>query len=134
MSKISFDFDLTLSTRAAHIYAKKLIEAGHEVWIVTSRYEHLESYKEANFEIENLNEQYLHLFVIAEQLGIPKEHIHFTNMEFKHKFFSENSDFVWHLDDNKEEVRLINELQKPIVGVLYNWNSDWKTICNGLLE
>jgi len=36
--KVSFDFDGTLSKKDVQKFAKELVEEGHEVWIVTSRF------------------------------------------------------------------------------------------------
>ena len=35
--KVSFDYDSTLDRKDVQRFAKKLIDAGYEVWIVTSR-------------------------------------------------------------------------------------------------
>ena len=36
--KVSFDFDHTLSRKDVQTFAKELVNEGHEVWIVTSRF------------------------------------------------------------------------------------------------
>ena len=60
--RLSFDFDSTLSKVRTQKLALKFIQAGHEVWIVTTR-----------FEVPPVQADWnnVKLFAIAEALGIP---------------------------------------------------------------
>ena len=73
--KVSFDFDSTLSIGVVQDLAEKLIEQGHEVWIVTGRFEVCDSNKN---KVNNDD-----LFEVAETLGISRDNIHFCNMADK---------------------------------------------------
>lgn len=115
--KVSFDFDDTLSINVVQAYAKWLISKGIEVWIVTSR---LSDEQSKNPEWNK------DLFSIAEEIGIKKENIKFTPTMDKYYFFKDN-DFIFHLDDDREEIALINEYTKT-KGVLVN-NDYWNLKC-----
>jgi len=131
---ISFDFDFTLSIPSIEEYAKMLIEKGVEVWVVTSRYDSIEKYFPEGWTIPQYHiKAYSDLYGVAERLGIPSEHIVFTNMEYKHTYFKDHPEFIWHLDDSREEVRLINE-DTSVMGIC--WMTDvrtWKVTCSKLL-
>jgi hypothetical protein len=105
--KVSIDFDSTLDRSDVQRFAKKLINDGFEVWIVTSRTS-LEYAKE-NLDQSSINrveESNLKLFRVADNLGIKREHIHFTNAQLKVEFL-EGKDFIFHLDDDSEELLVI---------------------------
>lgn len=125
MKKVSFDFDDTLEFQTVQNYAKELIEKGIEVHIVTTRWEDPSKY---TFKVTHD-----YLFEVAETLGIPKENIHFTNMNWKWSFFINNPDFIWHLDDNDEEINLFHKHDvktKCISSLSGNYEYD----CNELLN
>jgi hypothetical protein len=105
--KVSFDFDSTLDRRDVQQFAKKLINDGFEVWIVTSRTS-LEHAKENldQWSINRVEKSNLKLFRVADNLGIKREHIHFTNHQLKVEFL-EGKDFIFHLDDDSEELLAI---------------------------
>jgi predicted GTPase len=93
--KVSFDFDHTLSRKDVQVFAKQLVDDGHEVWIVTSRFSD-EAAKEKKWHwIEGQNQK---LFDVAEECGIKKENIQFTCMESKSVFLKDKG-FVFHLDE-----------------------------------
>ena len=128
MKKVSFDFDDTLSFKSTQEYAKKLIDEGIEIHITTSRYEDPSRYP---FKADHND-----LFKVAEELNIPKEHIHFTNFEDKYKFLTEKScddfrDFVWHLDDNDQEIFFI--MQNTNIKGIWSLSGDYEHTCNNLL-
>lgn len=134
--KVSFDFDGTLSTEIVQKHAKELIKKGYEVWIVTSRFSDIMNYTSdflAKYQIDNLEEEFYALFDIASEIGIKEEHIHFTNMEDKYKFFCENTDFLFHLDNDSDEIRDINEFT-VVEGVYFSHNSSWKRKCNKIIK
>jgi hypothetical protein len=122
--KVSFDFDDTLSYEVIQDYAKSLIKQGIEVHIVTSRYEDCSMY---NFDCNHDD-----LFKVAKELGLDKDHIHFTNFMDKWNFFDIYEGFVWHLDDNPDEVIPINNLTKTIGIEVFTYA--WLDRCNELLE
>jgi hypothetical protein len=121
--KVSFDFDDTLSFGDVQNYAKSLLDHEDiEIHIVTSRFEDLTKY---DFECNHDD-----LFRIADEIGIKKENIHFTNFEDKFVFFL-NKDFIWHLDDSYVECMRINR-HTATVGV--NTLTNFIPICNNLLN
>jgi len=121
--KVSFDFDKTLSTWRGQAYAKELIERGYEVWLVTFRYE-----KPRNGFFDNN----AGLFRIAEDVGIDKDNIIFTNFVFKHNFFKDNDDFIFHLDDSYDEISMINDSCENTKGIWFIGES-WKPKCEELM-
>jgi len=124
MKKISFDFDETLEFKEVQDYAKELIERGFEVWIVTTRWEDPSKY---SFHVTHEN-----IWKAIEYTGIKKEHIHFNNMEYKHSFFEKNNDFIFHLDDNPDEKRLMSQnTTVPCVVFGYRWKDKCEVILKG---
>jgi len=121
--KVSFDFDSTLSKTNIQDYAKLLIEKGIEVHIVTDRFENTTKCAYTND----------YLFEVVEKLGINKNNIHFLNMTDKHKFFLDNSDFIWHLDDDDIAMSFINA-ETNVICILNDKMIDWKVNCNNLLQ
>lgn len=119
--KISFDFDSTLSRKAVQKFAKALIQNGHEIHIVTSRFENPMRYNDPII----IELGHRDMFNVCKYLGIPRERIHFTNMKDKYHFFQEHTDFYFHLDDDEKEVALINE-HTFVKGYLCDFKSNWK--------
>lgn len=109
--KISVDFDSTLSEPNVQqlIYELQLIHFDLEVHIVTSRQE------DSHNPSDKWNSD---LYIVAKQLDIPMERIHFCNLNPKYKFFMDNSDFLFHLDDDIEDVEDI-QLHTNIQSILY---------------
>lgn len=133
--KVSFDFDGTLGEfPKLQEYAKELVNKGIEVWIVTRRFEKIEDYNALFCEvygITNLKAQHEYLFTVAKKCGIPMEHVHYTNMQDKYKYFYENKDFLWHIDDDLVELNEINEF--TTTKAIYVKDM-WKSLCNKLIE
>lgn len=127
--KASFDFDGTISRKDVQEYAKSLIESGHEVWIVTSRYS-----SEAGMEKgwPWIEQQNLAVFSVAEECGIPKERIVFTNGEAKIQFIKDK-EFGFHLDDDVDELMKISEGRDSCRPVNVD-HFEWKIRCNKILE
>jgi len=123
--KVSFDFDSTLSRKAVQEFAKELIQKGYEVHIVTSRFEDSMRYADPRFQILRHKD----LFRVCYYLNIPREHIHFTNMDDKYPFFLNNPDFLFHLDDDIEEIEMINT-QTSVKGVLCDKGQEWRKELN----
>ena len=127
--KVSFDFDSTLSRKDVQEFAKELVNEGHEVWIVTSRFDD-ESAMEKNWHwIKGQNQK---LFDVAVECGIKLENIHFTCMQSK-SVFLEGKDFVFHLDDDDIELMDILETKdncKPI----HVDHFEWKETCRNIIQ
>jgi hypothetical protein len=104
--KVSFDFDSTLSRKSVQKLAKKLKREGYDVHIVTTRFEDPMRYADPRLQEKGHKDMFRFCFYA----NIPRENIHFTNMADKYEFFKQNSDFVFHLDDDDTEVALINVL------------------------
>lgn len=123
---LAFDFDGCLSRPDVQKYAKKLVDRGYEVWIVTRRYRRIEDYTDIfciAYGIVNLKEQHEYLFTVAEECGIPMERVHYTNMQDKWKFFKDK-DFLWHLDDDPYELKDINANTNTVgISVFGNYKS-----------
>lgn len=134
MSKVSFDYDGTLSKTSVQAYAKSLVEAGHEVWITTSRYDSIDKYSKEevkDWQIEHLPTAWTKLFDVADEIGISREHIIFTNKEPKLPYVKEQN-FLWHLDDDLEERDSIT-MNSKTMGI-WAINTHWKDKCNNLLN
>jgi len=127
--KLSFDFDGTLSRIDVQEYAKSLVESGHEVWIITSRYS-----AEAGMEKgwPWIEQQNLAVFSVAEECGILKERIIFTNGADKIHWIKSQG-FAFHLDDDVDELMKISEGQDPCRPVNVD-HFEWKKSCNKVIE
>jgi hypothetical protein len=127
--KVSFDFDHTLSRKDVQVFAKQLVDDGHEVWIVTSRFSD-EAAKEKNWHwIEGQNQK---LFDVAEECGIKKENIQFTCMESKSVFLKDKG-FIFHLDDDDIELMDIFE-SKNSCRAIHVDHFEWKETCQDILK
>lgn len=127
--KISLDFDGTLSRRDVQEFAKKMIDNGHDVWIVTSRYSTEKALGEKWFWIENQNKT---LYDVAESVGIKKENIVFTNMVEKINFL-QGKYFLFHLDDDESELISIFESGDSCKPLNVN-NFFWEENCLEMLN
>lgn len=110
-SAVSFDFDGTLDRKDVQNFARMLVNRGFNVHIVTCRYDDITLYSEEfkkKYGIVNLEKEFAYLFEVADNVGIDRENIHFTNMEMKFTFFEEHPEFLLHLDDDSLELRAIN--------------------------
>jgi len=123
MIKVSFDYDSTLSRSDVEKYAKDLINRNIEVWICTSRY------SPSNAPRKDWNDD---LFLVADRVGIKREHIIFTNFENKSEHLN-NKGFKWHIDDDSIELSFIKTDTdlKPIF--LYG-NKKWQSDCENALK
>jgi hypothetical protein len=131
--KVSFDFDATLSRPSVQAYAKELVDKGFEVWIVTLRFENPS--KDPLYGHEYNNDE---LYCIADNIGISREHIVFTGLVDKGEYFSQHDDFIFHLDDNFEQIKHIKDNTKNVGCVwLFNFSLDqskWIEECNDLIK
>ena len=127
-NKVSFDFDSTLDKPSVQKYAKDLIDKGFEVWVITSRpdvYKNHWVVDGVEVKLENND-----LFKVTDNLGIPKEQIHFTCYDLKSNFIK-GKGFLWHLDDDEVEIESINE-ETNCVGVLV-CEDNWKEKCERII-
>ena len=93
LTRISFDYDGTLSTTKGKELAAEKIATGHDVYIITARM------RDDNNDAVNRT---------AEQLGIRRNHIKYTNGKDKWPYMV-RYDIDIHYDNNQEQVDKINE-------------------------
>lgn len=131
--KVSFDFDSTLSRKDVQEFSKELVKDGHEVWIVTSRFDD-ESAMQKNWHwIKGQNKK---LFDVADECGIKHENIKFTCMESKSLFLN-GKDFVFHLDDDDIELMDIlenNKFTSDRCFPVHVEHPEWKETCKEILK
>lgn len=127
--KVSFDFDSTLSRKDVQLFAKELVDKGIDVWIVTSRCATEPALKKGWYWVEKQNQE---LYDVAEQVGIPRDKIVFTEHIDKIVFLKDKN-FLFHLDDDSYELILIMESKdkcKPINVEHFDWKMDCENILN----
>lgn len=138
--KVSFDFDGSIDREDVQEYAKQLIKRGIEVWIVTTRYDanHDHRWREKFPEEQwaliydtHDGDPNHHVWGVAERLGIPKHHVRFTCMEWKYTYLK-GTKFVFHLDDNPEELAAARE-QRCNVPFVHVETPTWKDRCEELI-
>ncbi|MEO9885753.1 MAG: hypothetical protein ABJG33_08975, partial [Balneola sp.] len=119
IKKVSFDFDDTLNTESVASFAKWCIEQGYEVWVVTTR---LPDHEAPN---ASSNKD---LWEIVESLGISFSCVIFMEMVPKFEFFKEkeNQDFIFHLDNDPDEIAAIKLHCPSIEAVNHIERTDWK--------
>lgn len=135
--KVSFDFDGTLSKKSVQKYARSLVKKGIDVWIVTRRFDAIDKYSDEfckKYSIGNIRKEFLKLYRIAKYVGVKHNHIVYTNMEPKNAFFSENPNFVFHVDDDPEDIVKVAQTDKVVAVPFIEGNSDWKKACDTLLD
>lgn len=127
--RVSFDYDATLSRKDVQEFAKKLVSRGIEVWIVTSRFDDETAKEKAWWWIKDQNNN---LFEVADECGIRRENIKFTNMESKSIFLKDKS-FTFHLDDDYIELLDILESGDKCLPVNVD-HFEWKETCLNVLN
>lgn len=103
MKKVSFDFDDTLDRGDVQTYAQQLLNEGVEVWIVTAR---------EDLPIDNRD-----LFSVSDRLGIPRNHIVFVSYRLKAEYFKNHPDFIWHLDNDFNELEHMEKAFVNTIGI-----------------
>lgn len=124
--RVSFDFDSTLSRQIIQNYAQELIDRGVEVWICTSRWDDRTAFERQGYTDYNQD-----LFLVAQELKIPKERIIFTNHELKTDFLRDK-DFIWHLDDDVIELSFFKG--EKTFGISCYKTTTWKDKCEKLIN
>ena len=123
---VTFDFDGTLQRKDVQKYAKQLIEKGFDVWVLTTRYDELHKHRyTANPTLDDL-------YIVIDELGIPKHKVRFTCMEWKALYLKETN-VIWHLDDNPLEFSYFKKHKVKTVPIQVN-SGNWKNKCNKLLK
>ena len=125
--KVSFDFDSTLDRKDVQQFAKRLVDRGHEVWIVTSRCNTEYATEKGWHWVDKQNRK---LFRVADNVGIKQEHIVFTNHISKSESIKDKG-FAFHLDDDPDELMDIihsNDNCRPINVDHFDWEYDCKQI------
>lgn len=89
---ISIDFDDTLNTEEGKKLAMKLIDEGDTLHIITRR---------------NKN-QSGEVYKVAEEIGIPKSNVHFTEGKLKWEMIKKLG-IKKHIDNNSDEIKAIKE-------------------------
>ncbi len=123
--KASFDFDSTLDRKDVQQFAKELVNDGVEVWIVTSRCTTEYATEKGWHWIDKQNRK---LFRVADNIGVKREHIIFTCFQMKSEFIKDKG-FVFHLDDDSDELIAILESGdscKPVNVCHFDWERDCK--------
>lgn len=127
--RVSFDYDATLSRKDVQEFAKKLVSRGIEVWVVTSRFDDETAKEKAWWWIKDQNNN---LFEVADECGIRRENIKFTNMESKSIFLKDKA-FTFHLDDDYIELLDILESGDKCLPVNVD-HFEWKETCLNVLN
>ena len=131
--RVSFDFDGTLELPPITAYAKELmLQNDVEVWVTTSRFGDDEKYKRYFHTTTNVDITNNDLWELTAEIGIPKERIHFTDMEDKWRYIKKMN-FLWHLDDDWVENRLILNNTKTLAISSYG-SPNWEQKCNRILK
>ena len=132
--KASFDFDSTLSRKDVQRFAKELVAAGHEVWIVTSRISNEQAQLEysCNYTKDRIYKSNKKLFRVADNVGIKREHIIFCNFTVKIDSIA-GQGFVFHLDDDLDELVEIFSSKDPCKPINVE-HSEWEMDCRELIE
>jgi hypothetical protein len=130
---VSFDFDGTLALKPIQEYAKELMSRKNiEVWITTTRFGDDEKYKRFFHTYTDVDLTNKDLWEVAEELGIPKERIHFTDMKDKWPYIKKMN-FLWHIDDDWVENRMILNNTKTLA-ISSLGNANWKIKCERIIR
>lgn len=117
MKKISFDFDGTINDHFdgslnpfkvdVQNMIKRLVNEGYDVHIITRRY------LDPRFRENQI------VFDIADNVGINKENIHFTDRKWKFNMVNDLG-INFHIDDDESDIKFIDLHCKDCVGFQLN--------------
>jgi len=124
MVKVSFDFDDTMTFPAIATFARWCVNLEHEVWIVTSRLDD----DHAPNSFWNVD-----IWDVARRMEIPLERVVFMNLTPKFRFFQENPDFAFHIDDLDEECEEITSMS-TVPAINHTRNPFWRAECERLIH
>lgn len=133
--KISFDFDGTLEYDSVQKVARELIDEGHDVCILTTRYS--KPWKYSSWDVSEDNKKYLQdqfdkLNEIADNLGIKE--INYSEFQWKFTVI-DNLGIDVHVDDNfREEVAEINHRCKARAVYYGPYEKDWVANLRKLID
>ncbi|NDD54016.1 hypothetical protein EBZ39_09085, partial [bacterium] len=91
-NKVSFDFDDTLEYPSVQQTAKRLMNEGYTVYVITRRQ-------------ESANEE---VYAVTDELGIRRRRVYFTNGAMKWETVK-RLNIGRHYDNNEDELKLIRE-------------------------
>jgi len=94
---ITWDFDGSMAEEYQQEVAKKLIDEGHDVWILTTRRDELHKHL-YNASEEHLEHIHDYLYEVADKLGL-RNKILFTNFTWKGYYLKDTKVDI-HIDDN----------------------------------
>ena len=97
---ITVDFDGTLDREDVQRYVKRLILEGHDIFILTSRYDDLHTCN------TYINESNCDLYQLASILNIPKHRIIFMNMRSKYEWLFDSIVDI-HIENDEVEIEEI---------------------------
>jgi hypothetical protein len=117
--QVSFDFDSTLDKPSIQAFAKQLVNLGFDVWIVTTR---LDNHQAPS---TRWNDD---LFMVANDVGIKLDNIHWTNGADKW-IFLKTKNFEFHIDDDWYELKNIQKNIKGTKAISSFGNPKWKSKC-----
>ena len=103
--KVSIDYDDTLSTDRGKELAKKLLEEGKDVSIITRRQA----------------DQMDAVYKTADELGIPRDKVHATNGKLKWETIKKLG-IERHIDNNADELKAIAENIPDVKGEKFDYN------------
>lgn len=106
MTRISVDFDGCLSEKNIQNIVRKIISAGHDVYILTSRNDGIlridYSYQYGTNEV---------VYQVASEVGVKPWKVCFTNQTSKAKYLA-NTKINIHIDNDPKELEAIRLLTK----------------------
>jgi len=103
--KVSIDYDDTLSTDRGKELAKKLLQEGKDVSIITRRQA----------------DQMDAVYNTAKELGIPRDKVHATNGKLKWETIKKLG-IERHIDNNSNELKAIAENLPNVIGEKFDYN------------
>jgi len=130
--KVSFDFDSTLDRPDVRRFAKELVSEGVEVWIVTSRRSNEDAALVDPWVKDRIYKSNKKLFRVADNVGIKRKHIIFTNFVDKIESIKDNG-FIFHLDDDVDELMLIRNSDDTCIPINVN-HFEWELDCKEALR
>lgn len=126
---VSFDLDGTLDhhfgngeknpyIKETRDFVLRLIRRGYEVYIVTRRYG-------PEYSKSGIGNEHLKVYEVAEELGIPKSRVIFTNRKWKYSTI-DSIGACMHVDDDEREKYWI-ERHLPNVEMVWLGDDDWSS-------
>ena len=72
------------------------------------------------------------LYKLADEIGIPRSNIKFTNLAGKGEWFKKHPNFEWHLEDSPKQIFDIENVSSvPVINPL---NRNWKKEAEDLIK